>query len=623
MKKITSIILLLFIAFSGWCNSLSMVENGKIQFSLRTHNGQLEYCIQFKQTKVVQWSPITFDLEEKNLGRNCSFKKIKEEDHVEEFSTFGNHTSVHLPFKLITYKIKDKSDRKTALYLDVKLFNSGIATRLRTHLKKEQRILGDRVRWNITGNPSVFYAHKQRRYEGEYTQKPFLQIARDSISLGKAGMAFEIRPATTLYWKREGIYMLISEANLVEYSGMSLQVDSKGLETIFPYNKTGWLANGDIATPWRVSVITDDLTELATNDIFTALCNPPSKKLENAGWIKPGRSSWQWWAVGAPKFEDQKYWYDKTKELGFEYYLIDDGWRFWKNESKGKWELLKECIDYGKSIGVESTIWVHSKYLDREEKQSAFLRKVKSVGAVGIKIDFFPPESIEIVRWYERILQETADLELMVDFHGCNKPTGLHRTYPHEMTREGIRGQEWHISRFNRILSPEHDVILPFTRLAIGFGDYTPMVFNPKELFGNTWTKELAKPIVFLSPLTHYADYPMYYIGHPAEDLIKAIPTTWDETVVLPASELGEVVVMARRKGKDWFIGAINNQTAREITVDFSFLQGALYDASFFTDHSKMNNLLNRQSQKVKRGDVVTVKLNASGGFVGWLKAKD
>jgi alpha-glucosidase len=149
------------------------------------------------------------------------------------------------------------------------------------------------------------------------------------------------------------------------------------------------------------------------------------------------------------------------------------------------------------------------------------------------------------------------------------------------------------------------------------------MVFNPKELFGNTWTKELAKPIMFLSPLTHYADYPMYYIGHPAEDLIKVIPTTWDESIVLPCSELGEVVVMARRKGSEWFIAAINNDQAREISIALSFLDHVTYDAILFTDHPDMNNLPNRQAKQITNRDSLTVRLNPLGGFVGWLKSKN
>ncbi|MCT4647864.1 MAG: glycoside hydrolase family 97 protein, partial [Carboxylicivirga sp.] len=581
------------------------------------------YNITYKQNRIVDWSSVVLKLDDIELGRNCTLKKIGEEKLNQTYSTFGNRSKVELDYKLITYRVRDREVKNTPMFLDIRIYNNGVATRLRTNLKKERWLFGDQTRWNIKGNPTVFYAHKQRTYEGEYTQKAFKQLLSDSISLGKAGTGLEMRPATTLHWKDKEVYMLISEANLVDYSGMSFLIDENGFETTFPYDKDGWPVKGELKTPWRVSLITDDLTKLATNDLFTALCAPPSDELEGASWIRPGRSSWQWWAVGAPKFEDQKYWYDKTKELGFEYYLIDDGWRFWKTEHKDKWDLLKDCIEYGRSIGVESTIWVHSKYLNTKEKQTKFLQKVKKVGAVGIKIDFFPPESVESVRWYERILKETARLQLMVDFHGCNKPTGLQRTYPHEMTREAIRGQEWHISRFNRVLSPNHDVILPFTRGAIGFSDYTPMVFNPKELFGNTWTKELAKPIMFLSPLTHYADYPMYYIGHPAEDLIKVIPTTWDESIVLPCSELGEVVVMARRKGSEWFIAAINNDQAREISIALSFLDHVTYDAILFTDHADMNNLLNRQAKQITNRDSLTVRLNPLGGFVGWLKSKN
>ena len=154
------------------------------------------------------------------------------------------------------------------------------------------------------------------------------------------------------------------------------------------------------------------------------------------------------------------------------------------------------------------------------------------------------------VNWYDETLRDAAARKLMIDFHGANKPIGRERTWPNEITRESIRGHEYHILRYRRTLPPQHDCILPFTRFVIGPGDYTPTVFNPKELRGYTWARELAQAIVFTSPFLCYADHPQNYLNNPAVDVMKAIPSTWDETMVLPGSEIGKCAAFARRKGK-------------------------------------------------------------------------
>ena len=173
------------------------------------------------------------------------------------------------------------------------------------------------------------------------------------------------------------------------------------------------------------------------------------------------------------------------------------------------------------------------------------------MGAVGVKIDFQPEANVRWVNWYEETLRDAAARKLMIDFHGANKPVGLERTWPNEITRESIRGHEYQILRYRRTLPPSHDTILPFTRFVIGPGDYTPTVFNPKELRGYTWPRELAQAIVFTSPFLCYADHPTNYLNNPAVDVMKAIPSTWDETVVLPGSEIGKCAAFARRNRKN------------------------------------------------------------------------
>jgi alpha-glucosidase len=234
----------------------------------------------------------------------------------------------------------------------------------------------------------------------------------------------------------------------------------------------------------------------------------------------------------------------------------------------------------------------------------------------GVKIDFEPEANVRWVNWYDETLRDAADRKLMVDFHGANKPIGRERTWPNEITRESIRGHEYHILRYHRTLPPPHDCILPFTRFVIGPGDYTPTVFNPKELRGYTWPRELAQAIVFTSPFLCYADHPTNYLNNPALDVLKAIPSVWDETVVLPGSEIGKCAAFARRSGKQWFIGVINGGQATPLNIPLDFLGRGKYKMIQLGDAPDRDDAWQREAKTVRRGDSVRLVLRPGGGCV-------
>jgi alpha-glucosidase len=238
------------------------------------------------------------------------------------------------------------------------------------------------------------------------------------------------------------------------------------------------------------------------------------------------------------------------------------------------------------------------------------------LGVVGVKIDFQPEASVRWVNWYDETLRDAAARKLMVDFHGANKPIGRERTWPNEMTRESIRGHEFHILRYRRTLPPAHDTILPFTRFVIGPGDYTPTVFNPKELRGYTWSRELAQAIVFTSPFLCYADHPTNYLNNTALDVMKAIPSVWDETIVLPGSDIGKCAAFARRSGKTWFIGVLNGPDTTTLDVSLNFLGRGKYQMTRLGDGPDRDDAWLREEKTVARGDTLHLVLRPSGGSV-------
>ncbi|MEG8038663.1 glycoside hydrolase family 97 catalytic domain-containing protein [Sphingomonas sp. LR60] len=256
---------------------------------------------------------------------------------------------------------------------------------------------------------------------------------------------------------------------------------------------------------------------------------------------------------------------------------------------------------------------------DRNQRRET-LRHYADLGIVGVKVDFPQNPNFYWSTWYQDFARDAAADKLMVDFHGALKPTGTERTWPNVLTREGVRGHEWHITRYHRVLPGEHDTILPFTRYVVGPGDYTPTVFTPRELQGNSWSHELAQAVLFTSPFLSMGGYPPTYLQNPAVDVIKAIPAVWDETIVLPGSEPGTMAGFARRHGKDWFLGVINGTTARPLKIDLRFLGAGDWKLVSLADDPAKPDAFARAERTVRSTGSIDTTLRAQGGFVGWLR---
>jgi len=411
---------------------------------------------------------------------------------------------------------------------------------------------------------------------------------------------------------------------LINYSDLALKViGNRTFAAFFHADKAGWKNEGEIVSPWRVTLIAKDLNTLVNSDIVKNLCPPPDEKLAEATFYKPGRAVWHWWSSGDPELKDQKGWYDNTRSLGFEYYLIDDGWKKWHDGNKDEWACLRDVVAYGKSVGVETAIWVHSKEVKTPEARKAYMRRVKDCGVIGIKIDFMPPADSWWVQWYDDTLRDAAEIGLFVDFHGAVKPTGRERTWPHDLTREAVRGHEWHISRYKRTQPPSYDTILPFCRNVQGRADYTPTVFNPAELNGFTWARELAQAVVFHSPFLCYADNPKWYLDNPAVEVFRAIPAVWNETRVLPGSEIGKIVAFAKRDRADWFVGVINAEQPQDSVVDCAFLGKGRYRMVSYGDCDGRDDAYVMEQRFVTRQEKLTLAIRKNGGFVAHFVKED
>jgi alpha-glucosidase len=292
---------------------------------------------------------------------------------------------------------------------------------------------------------------------------------------------------------------------------------------------------------------------------------------------------------------------------------VDDGWRTWNGGDDNAWNALADLVTYAKGQNVAIWAWVNSKYVYTPEDRAAYFKRAKEIGLVGLKIDFPHPANSVWVKWYDDTLRDAAAAGLMVDIHGAVKPTGRERMWRNEMTREAVSGRE-------QGKNPSvHDTALPFVRYVQGPADYTPTLLIPKRLDGSSFAHELAMPIVFTSPYLCMGDSPQHYLESDAADVLKALPSVWDETRVLPGSEIGELAAFARRSGDSWFIGAINNTMPRRETVSLNFLKAGKFKLVELADDPNRNDAFARSERVVTRQDSLMMPLRKDGGYVAWL----
>ena len=368
-------------------------------------------------------------------------------------------------------------------------------------------------------------------------------------------------------------YMVITEAALYNYSGMRLEaIGNRTLRVNF--TEKSFDVQGGQYTPWRVILHADDLNSLVNNGVIAALNPLPDKKLfKDVSYIQPGKAVWSWITRKENYMQpsEEKRFIDAAAQLQFNYTLLDDGWETaWPR----KWEQLKDICTYAAARKVKVWVWKDSKWLRDPALRDAFLDSVSLYGAVGVKTDFMNSEAKELIDFEIGFLKACAARKLMVNFHGCHAPTGESITYPNEMTREGIRGMELNIMK--EPIPAWHNAALPFTRFLVGHGDYTPGFFSNKG--PTTYTHQLALMYLFNSPFQCMAENPVTIVNDPLYapiiPLLQTLPVTWDETRVLPGSEIGVLAAFAKRKGKDWYVAVINGTAeSKEFVLKFDFLK--------------------------------------------------
>lgn len=578
--------------------------DGKVVFSVQAGE-YLTWSANFHGKPVVEPSSLGIIIGGDDLGKNVSFagKPVKNEIN-ETYSTRGAHSTAINRCRVAVLPLSSGA-AKTPSQLEIRVFNDGVAYRYRVPGRSPRHIDGESSEWKLPIGSTIWsQSASNTSYEARY--EPGI--------MGQQPKNLQIMAPATVKFSDGTGYAMMTEANLVNYSDLSLLVNGNSFQGFFRNSRNGWDASGEIVSPWRVTVLAADLNTLVNSDLIKNLCPSPASELVNAAWIRPGRSTWGWLSCYcAPNLEDQKAWIDRTKALGFEYYLIDDGWRDWNGGGDNAWNAMAELVKFAKGQGVDIWAWVHCKYVHKPEDRLEFFKRAKSIGIVGLKIDFMEPANTEWVNWYDDTLRVAAFLQLMIDFHGAVKPTGRERTWPNEMTREAVAGREQGKS------PAAHDLTLPFLRYVQGHADFTPTLFMPDRLSGSSFAHELAMAIVFTSPYLCMGDNPTNYLNSEALDVLKALPSVWDETRVLAGSEIGQFAAFARSSGDQWFVGAINGLTPRRENIALSFLGSGDYRMIELADDPNHNDAFIRTERIVNRQGTAILSLRKDGGYVAWL----
>lgn len=592
--------------------------NDRVNLTILPNAERLTLTVDSGETTVLDASTIVMKLDGYDLSAGVALGEVEKYRIDETYPWYGaNGIAVN---RCNGTRISLQHDLSLIDYvLDVRAFDDGVAFR---HVipgdETESRVPDEYTAFVIPSGSTVWYHDLGGHYEADYD--------KDDISDVRPGQW--AGPPLTFKLPGGG-YGSITEADLVNYGGMALEADGRrgwttGLGHRQPLNYPYELrygreqakrlakpasVTGTITTPWRVVMVGDDLNALVNSTIVPNLCPPPDPKYFPKGietaWTKPGRAVWRYLDGGDRSFEGMKEFSRLAGRLGFEYHVIEGFWSGWSDEQ------VRDIVDYSKQQGVGLWFWRHTNQLQTQEARETFFKRLHDFGVAGAKLDFLDHEAKEVIDLYEALLETSARYQVLVNFHGANKPTGRARTWPNELVREAVRGMESSSLRERA----RHETILPFTRFLAGHADYTTMHFGDRRQ-DTTWTHQIASLAIFASPLLTVAAHPQAILDNPAVDIIRSIPAVWDQTIVLPDSEIGELAAFARRSGDTWFLAVMCGPKAKSIRVPLSFLGEGNYNASTVSDNKGDDAAVVLNESTVREDDTLNIQMSSGGGYV-------
>jgi alpha-glucosidase len=616
----------------------------QLTFSTNAAGGQLVYEVTYHGKPVIDRSALGLDIQKQPvLGTNLRIVAVKPAKIDETYTVpAGKSKTVHNVCNTLAIDLRETSEPHRQLTIEARTYDDGVAFR---YLIPEQAglpqldLVNERTQF-VLARDATTYPLILRNYRTSWED--------NYRTVALSGIHPESLIALPLLTEFPGqAFLAITEADIDNYSGMYLLHNEKNARELdarlAPHIDDPNLSvsvKTPARSPWRVLMIAAEPGRLIESHIVDNL-NAPSA-IADPSWIKPGKAAWDWWS--GPYDENvnfkpgkntatAEHYVDFASKSKFEYFMLDAGWSVprkpgpnWSGSdiTQVKPEInMPELLAYAKSKNVGVWLWAHWTDIDRQMDEAFPL--YEKWGVAGVKIDFMDRDDQWMVEFYHRVARLAAAHHLMVDFHGAYKPDGISRTYPNVLTREGVMGLEY--NKWSARVTPDHNVMLAFTRMLAGPMDYTPGGFhnataaefvprNNQPMVMGTRAHQTALFVVFESPFEMVSDYPEAYEGQKELAFLSAVPSSWDETRVLNG-KVGDYITIGRRHGKEWYVGSIAGSHGADLDIPLEFLPPGDFIAEVYSDapdadYSPTHTVL--EQKKVNRTMTLKAKMVSGGG---------
>jgi alpha-glucosidase len=626
--------------------------DGKIRAELTT-DSSFHLSISYSLQVLLKPSSIFMKLDKaENPGLHPKIVKVKFRKR---------NDSIVAPFYVKRTLIRDQFNEMECICrgsysLIIRAYNDGVAYRFKTTRKDSITVQNENEVFEFPEASRIIFPEMSKRegldefhtsFEENYKTEELLGLKTSQLAF----LPVIIVPGNNLP------KLLLTESDPEDYPGMFIRGSSPGQSKLnavfaaFPLEekisgdefkqwvvtkRASYIARtkGTRTFPWRIIIVASSDSLLPATDMVYRLASPC--RLKQTEYIQPGHCTDDW-EIRMNLFNvpfraglntaSYKYFIDFASRYGFKYVMLDAGWSANDNLFKVNPEVdMDEVADYARENKVGLFLWTEALALGRQ--MDSALDQFAKWCIRGINVDFMDRNDEKMVNFYYKVAAACAKRNMMVLFHGSFPNAGMERTFPNIITRESVLGSEYNI--WSDRCTPKHDLYLPFLRMVAGSMDYEPIIFNnaTKETFrivgDNVMTQgtrihQLATNVIFDSPLQVFAGNPSMAVLEPEFTLFMAeIATSWDETLVLDA-KIGEFLIMARRSGNTWFLAAMTDWTARELTVSLSFLKAGKYNLTEYKDGINADHYAAdyaKSQLKVKSGEQLKIKLASGGGYV-------
>jgi alpha-glucosidase len=611
--------------------------------------GHLAYALLFDGKRLIEDSGLSLSLAGADpLGASVHMEEAAPGSGVDDYDNIaGKASHIHDSYNSLSLTLKEPDEPGRTMMIEARAYNGAIAFRYVLPEQKGLRMLHleeEHTEFNFDKDAPVWALELPNFRSGYESEFIHLNIS----SFGQQGGTpshFLIGLPLLAHIPGEA-WLAITEADLEGNSVMYLQNSAASysggegnfrMQTVLAPEFNDAPSSPSVAiagalphhSAWRVLQVAEKPGDLLESNVLDDL-NPPSR-IADTSWIHAGKSAWTWWngntgpdGKSSNTTETMKFYVDFAAKSKFRYMLIDGGWSQQDDITKMNGRVdVPAVVQYAAGKGVKIWVWTHYNPTIRQMNEAFPL--YEKWGVAGVKIDFIQRGDQFGVQFYYDSAKLAAEHHLMLDFHGSTTPWGLSRTYPNVLGYEAVLGME--NSKWSARDTPVHRTTLAFTRALNGPMDYTPGAFGnatedsfvarsfrPMNL--STRAHQLALYVVFFAPFQMVADAPQAYENQPAFQFIEVVPAAWDETRVIEGSP-AENITIARRSGKDWYVGSITNWSPRSVNLPLNFLGGGAYTAEIYQDARDAGQNpqhVTIEKKKVRQHDTLHLDLQSGGG---------